>query len=128
MKAIRYPWTIAVGVMDTVTGLLLVIFPGWVMGLLGIPPQDHPEFLSWVGVFVGSVGLSYALAIRGGIAAETVWSFTALVRGATTVFLTAKMLGGAMPARWATVAATDAVVAAVQVIGLRAGWWRVSQE
>ena len=31
---------------------------------------------------------------------------------------------GTMPAAWLSVAAADAVVALVQIAGLRAGWWR----
>ena len=124
MKSIRYPWNIAVGAMDAITGLLLVISPAWVMSLLKIPGQVPPEYLGWIGVFVGAVGLSYMLAMKGGVVAETVWRFTALVRSMVGIFLLVKIFTGMMPGQWLTVAATDLLVAAVQIAGLRAGWWK----
>ena len=124
MKRIACLWSLAFGAMDALTGLLLVISPALVIRLLAIPEPGPLEFLSWVGVFVGSVGLSYGLVLRGTAAAETVWSFTALVRFAVAGFLTVKILRGTMPVQWLSVAATDAIVATVQCIGLRKGWWR----
>lgn len=120
-------WSIAVGSMDALTGLLLVIAPAGVLRLLKIeaPSADALVFLSWIGVFVMAVGLSYGLALgrhRG--RGETVWAFTALVRMLVALFLTVKIVGGALDSAWAVVALSDASVAVVQIAILRKGWWR----
>jgi hypothetical protein len=115
-----------VGAMDAVTGLLLVVAPAMVLRMMGIAPV-HPEgfvFLSWMGVFIGGVGLSYGFALRGGVAAETVWRITAMVRVLVGVFVISKCAAGDLTSAWLTVAVTDLVVAMVQWFGLRAGWWR----
>jgi hypothetical protein len=121
MKRFCRWWSVAVGVMDASTGVLLVFCPGWVLAVLGIAPMagESLVFLQWIGVFVGAVGLSYALALKGEREGETVWAFTALVRAMVAVFVTANIAGGALEPAWAGVAATDAVVAVVQGIGLR---------
>ncbi len=111
--------------MDASTGLLLVAAPGWVLATLGIDgvPEASLIFLRWIGVFVGSVGLSYALVRRGDREGETVWRITALVRTLVAVFVTASIAAGALVPSWVGVAATDALVAGVQFVGLRRGWW-----
>lgn len=119
-------WSVAVGAMDALTGLLLVACPATTLGLLGITPPagDALLFLRWVGVFVGSVGLGYALALRGPREGAAVWAFTALARALVAVFVTVNIVVGALDPHWFGVAATDAVVAAVQVFGLWRRWWR----
>lgn len=120
-------WSLVVGTMDAVTGLALVIAPAAVLELLQIPPlsSDAQVFVSWVGVFVLAVGLSYGLALlprrrRG----ETVWMITALVRMLVAGFLTVKILDQSLPMAWAVVGITDVVVALVQIAIIRAGWWK----
>jgi hypothetical protein len=120
-------WSVAVGSMDALTGLLLVIAPGFVLQLLGIaaPSPDAMVFLSWIGIFVMAVGLSYGFALgkhRG--RGETVWAFTALVRILVAGFLTLKIAGGSLESAWAVVALSDFVVAVVQIVILRKAWWR----
>ena len=115
------------GGMDACTGLLLVFAPALVLRLLGISPPagEGLVFISWIGVFVMSVGLSYGLALGGNACrGEAVWIFTALVRTLVAVFLTIKCLGGSLAAAWLVVAASDAVVAAGQWVILKLGWWR----
>lgn len=123
-------WSVAVGAMDALTGLLLIFVPDLVLRLLKIeaPSPDSMVFLSWIGVFVMAVGLSYGLALgkrRG--AGEVVWMFTALARVLVAVFLTAKITAGVMPMAWALVALSDGLVALVQMVILRKGWWREGQ-
>ncbi|MEI8037031.1 MAG: hypothetical protein WCJ14_01455 [Verrucomicrobiota bacterium] len=120
-------WSLAVGAMDSLTGLWLVLFPASLLELLQVPPvsPDALVFVSWIGVFVLAVGLSYGLALlprraRG----ETVWIFTAGVRALVAVFLTASILSESLPMVWAVVGVADGVVALVQIAILRAGWWR----
>ena len=126
MKRLALLWSLAVGAMDAVTGLLLIFAPSLVMKLLGIPalPPEMQVYMEWIGVFVFSTGLSYSLTTRGRDAAETVWIFTTIVRSSVAVFLAVKIAGGALPVTWALVAAADAAVAMVQMAGLKAGWWK----
>ena len=125
LKWMRF-WSVAVGAMDAVTGALLIFAPALVLGLLGIgtPSADALQFLSWIGVFVMAVGLSYGLALGEPRRGEAVWIFTALVRMMVAVFLTGKILSGTMAPAWLMVAASDGAVALVQLAILRAGWWR----
>lgn len=125
MRFLRF-WSLAVGAMDAITGLLLVFVPAGVLRLLGIRPPDDGSmvFLSWIGVFVMSVGLSYGLVFLKRRHGEAVWAFTSLVRMAVAVFLTTMVLKEIMETAWLLVAASDAAVALVQIVILRLGWWR----
>lgn len=113
--------------MDFLTGLLLVIAPATVLGMLPIP-QLAPEalvFVRWIGVFVLAVGLSYGLVLlprRG--RGETVWLITSLVRMLVAAFLIVMIVEGSLPKGWALVGLADGIVALVQIAILRAGWWR----
>lgn len=122
-------WSIAVGSMDALTGLLLIFFPVLVLKMLMIEPPsgDALVFLSWIGVFVMSVGLSYGFALSRRGRGEAVWMFTSLVRIMVAVFLTVRILDGSLQKTWALVAVSDASVAVVQIAILRAGWWREVQ-
>ena len=120
-------WSVAVGSMDALTGLLLIFAPAQVLRLLKIetPSPDAMVFLSWIGVFVMAVGLSYGLALgRHRAAGEAVWMFTSLVRILVAVFLIIRITQGNMASAWALVALSDGVVALVQMAILRKGWWR----
>lgn len=119
-------WSAAVGAMDAVTGLLLIFVPTLVLGLLGIAPPspDALVYLSWMGVFVCGVGLSYGLALGRRTRGETVWIFTALIRALVAVFLIVRIVHGSLAPAWAAVAVSDALVAIVQIVVLRAGWWK----
>lgn len=120
-------WSLASGAMDTVTGLLLIVAPAFVLQMLRISPPaaDAWVFLRWIGVFVMAVGMSYGLAVFGKRAqGEVVWIFTALVRMMVAVFVLVQVAAAAMPPAWLGVAASDGAVALVQIIVLRRGWWK----
>lgn len=119
-------WSVGAGGMDAVTGLLLIVAPLMVLRLLGIAPisDDALIFLSWVGVFVMAVGLSYGLALTGRARGEAAWMFTGLVRILVAVFLAIRVVTGAMEPAWLLVAASDGLVAAGQGAILLAGWWK----
>jgi hypothetical protein len=119
-------WSVAMGSMDALTGLLLIFVPALVLKVLKIdvPSGDALVFLSWIGVFVMGVGLSYGFAIGRRARGEAVWLITSLVRILVAAFLTAKIVGGSLQMQWALVAVADASVALVQVAILRLGWWR----
>lgn len=118
--------SLAVGAMDALTGLLLVLAPGLVLAMLGISAVEGAAlvFLRWIGVFVGGVGLSYGMCLRGREPAETVWAFTGVVRLLVCVFVSTQVAAGSLDVRWLVVAVADGVVAAGQFAGLRAGWWK----
>jgi hypothetical protein len=122
-------WSVAMGAMDALTGLLLVFVPGLVLRLLGISELGGESlvFVSWIGVFVAGVGLSYGLALGSRRAGEAVWTFTGTIRLLVCVFLTAQVVAGRMPGAWMWVAGADGFVAGVQFVALRAGWWKESQ-
>lgn len=132
MKRIQFLkwWSVAVGSMDAVTGLLLIFAPGLVLDLFGIaaPSEDSLVFLSWIGVFVLAVGLSYSLALGRRSRGETVWAFTALVRILVAVFITIRIVEGSLVPAWAMVGISDGVVGLVQVLILKKGWWREAQK
>jgi hypothetical protein len=120
-------WSVMVGAMDALTGLLLMLAPAAVLRVLRIeaPSADALVYLSWIGVFVMAVGLSYGFALgrhRGH--GETVWMFTALARILVTVFLVIQITRETMAPAWLVVALSDGVVALVQMMILRKGWWR----
>jgi hypothetical protein len=122
-------WSVMVGGMDAFTGLLLILTPATVLRLLRIedPGADTLVYLSWIGVFVLAVGLSYGFALgrhRG--RGETVWMFTALARMLVAVFLVTQITLKNMAPAWIVVALPDGVVAAVQMFILRRNWWRES--
>jgi hypothetical protein len=125
LKFLKY-WSIAVGSMDALTGFLLILSPGGVLQLLKIdvPSPDAMIYLSWIGIFVMAVGLSYGLALGKRGWGEAVWMFTSLVRILVAVFLTVRILDETMPKAWLLVAISDAMVALTQMAVLRANWWR----
>lgn len=127
MKRMRQWWNGGVGAMDATTGLLLMVAPEMTLRLMGLQAIDPRAtvFLSWMGAFVFAVGASYFLVLRGDDArrGETVWQITSLVRAVVAVFVTVKVLGGALEPRWMSVAFTDAAVAVVQWVGLQKKWW-----
>lgn len=118
-------WSVAVGAMDAVTGLLLVAVPALVLKLLGIapPPPEALVFLSWLGVFVAGVGLSYGLVLGDRRRGPTVWQITALVRVLVGIFVLWRIADGSLVPLWAAVGLTDLIVAGGQLAMLRAGWW-----
>lgn len=128
MKRIQFLkfWSVAVGSMDALTGLLLIFVPALVLGMLGISPPspDALVFISWMGVFVCGVGLSYGLALGRRSRGETVWVFTALIRSMVALFLMVRIMNGSLSSVWALVGISDAAVAIVQIVILRLGWWK----
>lgn len=119
-------WSLCVGAMDASTGLLLIFAPGFVLKLLGIslPDDTAMVFLSWMGVFITGVGLSYAWALRISLEGALVWKITAMIRFMVAAFISWKIGSGELEKAWLLVALSDAAVATVQLQILRLGWWR----
>ncbi|MGA0846569.1 MAG: hypothetical protein ACO3RV_08525 [Luteolibacter sp.] len=117
----------AFGASDAVTGLALILFPSLVLRLLSIDPasNDSEIYLRWIGVFVLGVGLSYACCFsRSMLRGETVWIVTSIVRGLVSLFLILQVLSGQMPSAWLAVALFDGMLAALQILLVRRGWWK----
>lgn len=119
------------GSSDTATGLLLIAAPE--LTLLWMRLQSSTAtlpFLSYIGVFVLSVGLACLygglLVVKEASAArlEVVWLLTALTRGLVSVFVISEIFTGRLAPGWATVAWTDGILALIQFTGLARGWLR----
>jgi len=121
-----YLWSVGVGAMDAATGLLLIFAPARVLKMLFIaaPPQEAWVFLSWMGVFITGVGLSYGYVFKGAREAEVAWRITAKIRLLVGAFLCWKICTGDLAPAWVLVACTDLAVAAGQMIFLKLGWWK----
>jgi hypothetical protein len=119
------------GLSDTASGFLLIVAPTTTLHLMRLhpPPQDDLPFLSYIGIFVLSVGIACfyggRLLISSAILVqklEVVWLLTAITRGLVAIFVIAKILSGSLETGWITVALTDGIFAILQTIGLTRGW------
>ena len=119
------------GIMDTSTGLLLIGAPQVTLRLMKLSaPAAALPFLSYVGVFVLSVG--FACLYGGWLAVghdlpeklEVIWLLTAITRGLVAVFVLVKVSFGALEPGWNVVAFTDGILASLQYTGLARGWLR----
>lgn len=121
------------GTCDLATGLLLLLFPGWTMELLGFRDPTRfasYEIISLIGVFVLATGLAYWVTARLPTASEqwvrwqTTMIITAVTRTAVAFYLTVQWVRGQMEWPWMTVALSDGALASFQYMGLRKGWWQ----
>lgn len=115
---------IGAGAMDLGTGQGLVFAPALTLKLMSVPVPwvDALVFVRFVGVFVGSVGLSYLLALRGAGTLRAVFDLTRLFRaGAGTFCAVAVGLGWFAP-MWLMVALTDWSLVVAQSWLLRQSW------
>lgn len=117
---------LAAGAADSATGLLLLLSPSVVLGLLGIVDvASHAVYLRFIGVFVGGVGLAYLAPWflprwRGDQARlMATIELTAFFRLAVALFVAVACAVGALASPWITVGVVDAGVALVQ-LALRA--------
>ena len=117
------------GLSDTATGALLCVAPRFTLQLMGISPAaDTTPYISYIGAFVLSVGISYLygaflIAINAPSARiEIVWLLTAFTRSAVAIYVLKSVLVGDLEFGWIAVAAFDAACAAIQAIGLRKRW------
>lgn len=120
-----------IGASDACTGALLIVTPDFTMRLMALhPPGDSLPFLSLVGAFVLSVGLSCLygamLTYRGAATerVEIVWLLTALTRAAVAIFVLQNVFSGALESGWLTVAISDGACVVFQAIGLQRRWLR----
>ena len=118
------------GSCDAVTGLLLIVSPGWTLSLMGVTQNYPSASISFVGTFVLAVGLAYFYPLRFSRDAtnaqrwQTVWVLTALTRSLVAAFLFFEIAAQRMEMAWITVALSDGALAAIQWTGLAKGWLR----
>lgn len=124
-----YQW--AAGLCDAGTGALLIAAPAGTLHLMRLHIVPEPvAFVRFIGAFVGCVGLSYLWAALRWPMREWrgQWSVTALIRSGVAICLATQIAAGAMEGGWIGVVATDAILAAVQWIGLSGGWLQRADE
>jgi hypothetical protein len=128
-RILLFAYQLLTGFSDTSTGLLLIFSPSLTIGLMGLHVAPNTLlFLSYIGVFVLSVGLAcfYGAALTRTPASlqklEVVWLLTAITRGLVAAFIVWKILTGLLEPGWAAVAISDGAFAVLQAIGLGRGW------
>jgi hypothetical protein len=130
-RPILFGYQLLIGLSDTSTGVMLIVAPEFTLHLMGLHvAADSLPFLSFIGAFVLSVGLSclYGTLIIGRPACvaqmETVWLLTAFARSGVAVFLISQIAASTLESGWLTVAVSDGACVLIQAIGLRKGWLR----
>ncbi|MGA3370577.1 MAG: hypothetical protein ABSC48_02330 [Terracidiphilus sp.] len=128
-RRILIGYQLATGLSDTMTGALLMIAPAFTLALMRLrAPADALVYLSFIGSFVLSVGLScfygayVMMCRRSPCKLEIVWLLTAITRASVAIFVVTQILTHTLDAGWFTVAVTDGVCVLFQAIGLRKGW------
>lgn len=131
MRRILLSYQFFIGLCDAFTGALLIVAPEFTMRLMALhPPPDSLPFLSLVGAFVLSVGLSClygaVLTYRGTSTEriEIVWLLTAVTRAAVAIFVLQNVVSGTLEPGWLTVAISDGACVVIQGIGLQRRWLR----
>jgi len=130
-RRILLVYQLLTGISDTSTGILLVLAPALTLHLMKLHSvPDALPFLSYVGVFVLSVGLACLYGAKlttprvRAEKLEVVWLLTAVTRALVAFFVLAKVFSGTLESGWVTVAITDALFASIQAVGLAKGWLR----
>jgi hypothetical protein len=116
------------GGLDLGTGLGLVVAPALVLGLMGaaVPGPEALLYLRWVGAFVAAVGFSYlwALGRRDVALLRHTLELTIWFRVAAGLFSAWAVGTGHLDGAWASVPATDLLLAVAQAWLLRRGVFR----
>jgi hypothetical protein len=106
-----------------------MIAPAFTLSLMRLhAPADAMLYLSFIGSFILSVGLSclygaWLMARRKSpCKLEVVWLLTAITRASVAIFVITQILTRTLEAGWLTVAITDGACVVFQAIGLRKGW------
>jgi hypothetical protein len=108
------------GLLDAGTGLGLLVLPVWTLRLMGVAPPgaEALQFVRFVGVFVGAVGLSYLFACwRGGDGPlRSVFDLTRIFRLAAGFFTGVMVAFAGWPPAWLAVTVTDLALVVVQTL------------
>lgn len=114
--------SIVAGLMDALTGLLLIFSPAMTLALMNVPPEGHPpELIGFIGAFVLANGSLYLWALGLGklrnpwIILRYAWFATAWVRICVGITTGVFILKGQLSSAWVTVPITDLVIAGIQL-------------
>jgi len=110
------------GASDTATGALLLIAPAFTLRMMGVHRVvAEPIFISFIGVFVFSIGVSYLLFLvpprtQAQISAvRAAWLITATIRLCVAFFVAAAYFAGRLEAAWLAITVFDFSVAVFQL-------------
>jgi hypothetical protein len=116
------------GLMDSATGILLMLSPAFTMSLMGIEAVYQEDiFIRFVGGFVFGVGSSYLLGLMSVVRGcgwrelRVVWKMTAWVRLVILLFTSVAILSGSLSADWFGVPLTDGALACFQIFWIITG-------
>jgi hypothetical protein len=128
-RGILIGYQLLVGLSDTMTGALLMIVPEFTLGMMRLhAPDDALVYLSFIGAFVLSVGLSclygahLTIYLANPCQLQVVWLLTAIIRASVAIFVITQIIEHTLEVGWITVAISDGTCALIQAIGLRKGW------
>ncbi|RXK52867.1 hypothetical protein ESB00_14230 [Oleiharenicola lentus] len=111
---------LAAGAMDAATGLGLVVLPDWTLRQMGVTPPgaEALEFVRFVGVFVGAVGLSYLVAGWRGEdrSLRAVFDFSRIFRAGAGSFTAVMVVAGGWSPAWLAVTVADLGLVVVQSV------------
>ena len=117
-------YAVAVGLLDFVTGIALLVAPDVTLAAMGAssPDRSAQVFVRFVGVFVATVGASYLHGAREpGEAFRTMLRLTRLFRLGAGGFTGIAVLAGGLEPAWYVVTATDLACVLVQSWFLQKG-------
>lgn len=128
-RGILIGYQLLIGLSDTMTGALLMIVPEFTLGMMRLhAPDDALVYLSFIGAFVLSVGLSclygahLTIYLANPCQLQVVWLLTAIIRASVSIFVITQIIEHTLEVGWITVAISDGTCALIQAIGLRKGW------
>ena len=118
-------WSAVMGLVNILVGLILVVSPEPFLKMAGLASAfaGLSVLAGWMGVLVGSIGLSYLIALANRFMGKAVWVFTALPHAMAGVMVIWQVENDLLPNLWLVVALGGLFVAAVQVAVVRVGWW-----
>lgn len=128
-KSFTY-YQLAAGACDTITGILLLAAPQSALKLMGVHhvPDSSCIFISFIGAFVFSVGLTYLLFASspssdlqlGSLRAA--WLITAVERLCAGGFVMIAVLSRGLEPAWLSITLVDLSLAVFQLVGLQKKW------
>lgn len=107
------------GLYDGVVGALLLLVPGRLASLFGVPPASPPIFSDLNGLFLIAVGAGYYLPWRDPVRYRGyLWVMGPLLKGAGAALFLLDYFFRESPASFLLFAASDGLLAALTLYGL----------